>query len=53
MKISELIALLEKNKEEHGDIRVGTCVSEHDIVKDFTEVIRYWDVEGNPYLEIS
>ena len=53
MKISELIVLLEKNKEEYGDIRVGTYISDYDRVKEFTEVVRYWDEDNQPYVEIG
>lgn len=53
MKISELMALLEKNKEEYGDIRVATYLDGYDRVKDFTEVAVFWDEEeSNSYLEL-
>lgn len=53
MKISELIYLLEKNKEEYGDIRVGTYDIYHNRVKDFTVVTLIWDEEeSNSYLEL-
>lgn len=53
MKISELITLLEQCKEEYGDIRVASYVTEDATVEEFTEVARYWDAEDNAYLEIS
>lgn len=54
MKISELISLLEKSKEEYGDIRVGTYDIYHDRVRDFTAVALVWDEEeANAYLDIA
>lgn len=53
MKISELIDLLEKNKEEYGNIRVGAYDIYHNRVKDFTVVTMAWDEEeSNSYLEL-